>query len=322
MLEFFQPRFPNRNPEKQREEERRRHRKQKRKQHAGDNRKGQLLPACDLQFRIVRRHLDGLQLLRNQKLDQIGKSAVGQPEVHVGDHGDRHKEMRRQLQRGEEHHRPVRAADQCDRGRVLEVVPEQTGQRQNQQRPQLRKQRDDGRHIRPLHYEADVQERADADEDQTGDEPVAEGQRVDRLQPVDLHQRHQMVVVADRGVEEEVVHGGFIHRRLVRHVDRVKEHRGDVDRRHAQPHGDHQQRFQNAFAPQPDQGEAEQHQNKPDRDHHRIRGEHDGKSLKQIEKTIHDSPPVSPESRRGARRTAPALPPRPPASPARLLPER
>lgn len=82
-------------------------------------------------------------------------------------------------------------------GRFLEIHPEQRCDREYQQGSQFAADSKKHADIRAAHHESDIQQGADADEDQTRDESVAECKRVDRLEPVHLHQRHELVVAGD-----------------------------------------------------------------------------------------------------------------------------
>jgi hypothetical protein len=71
------------------------------------------------------------------------------------------------------------------------------GDREDDERSQFGKQGDDHALERPRHDVTDIEQDADAHEHQAGDQAVAEGQRVDRLQPVDLHDVDQIIDGSD-----------------------------------------------------------------------------------------------------------------------------
>jgi hypothetical protein len=58
---------------------------------------------------------------------------------------------------------------------------------------QLGEQRQDHALERPRHDETDIEQDADAHEDQAGDQAIAEHHRIDWLQPVDLQDIHHRI---------------------------------------------------------------------------------------------------------------------------------
>jgi hypothetical protein len=147
------------------------------------------------------------------------------------------------------------------------------GDRENGNGPQFGEERNEDALERSRHHVTDIEEDADAHEDQTGDQAVAEGQRVDRLQPVDLHDVHQFDRIGDQRIDEQRPH-----------LLAFEEHHAGVDRRHAQPHRDHQQGFEDVLGAQIDQHKAEQHQEDAPEHDFRLRGRQCGDTLEQIEK--------------------------------------
>ena len=91
---------------------------------------------------------------RYQQLDQVRIAAVGQAQVQVADDGDRHEQVLGQHQRGEQHHRPVGAADHRDRGGFAVGHAQRDGDGEGGHGAQLGEQRQDHALERPRHHEA------------------------------------------------------------------------------------------------------------------------------------------------------------------------
>jgi hypothetical protein len=68
------------------------------------------------------------------------------------------------------------------------------------------------------------------------------------------------------------------------HLPALEEHHAGVDRRHAQPHRDHQQGFEHVLRAQIDQQEAEQHQEDAPEHDLRLGRDQSGDTLEQVEK--------------------------------------
>ena len=142
-------------------------------------------------FSIGMRH--AANRLRHHRLDQERISPVAQAEIQIADDGDRNEDLRRQDQRGEQHHRAVGAADRRRRRGLIGRQSEPDAEREGDECPRLGTDGEKHAAERPLHDEAHVEQRADAEEHQASDEAVRKGERVDRLQPVDLQNVHQRV---------------------------------------------------------------------------------------------------------------------------------
>ena len=235
-------------PDEERQEERRRDRKQQAEQRGSGDAEDDLLPRGNLADRL-HRHLHAPNMPGDQELDHVGIAAVGEAQVEVGHHRDRHEKVLGQQQRGEKDHRPVGAADGGDGGRIVDRQAGGPGQRKGGDGAELGAERDEHALERPRHHVADVEQRADAHEHQAGDQAVREGEGVDRLQPVDLQHRHQRRRLHDQGIDEEVALAAVLE----------EQHAG-IDRGHAEPHGDHQQALQHALAAQVDQQHAQRDQ--------------------------------------------------------------
>ena len=140
----------------------------------------------------------------------------------------------------------------------------------------------------------DVEQHADAHEHEAGDQAVAEGEGVDRLQPVDLQDVHRGVRALDQRVDEQRARGAAF-----------EEHHAGVDRRHAEPHRNHQQGFEHSLLAEVDEQEAEQHQSDPSPEDLGLGGDQGGDALEQIEQVhvFHAATPgVSPASATSDRR--------------------
>jgi hypothetical protein len=105
---------------------------------------------------------------------------------------------------------------------------------------------------RPLHHEAHVEQRADAKKDKAGDQAVGEGESIDRLQPIDLQDVDECSGLALQRIKEQRSH-----------LAAVEEQHASVNRRHPEPHWDHQQRLEDALLAEVDQHEAEKDQEDP-----------------------------------------------------------
>jgi len=101
-----------------------------------------------------------------------------------------------------------------------------------------------------LQHVADIAEDADSHEDQAGNETVAERQRIDRLQEIDLHVFHQIIRRGQKRIQDQVADSSVIHEQHAR-----------IDRRHAEPHRDHDQRLQDFFLTEIHQKKSDKNQN-------------------------------------------------------------
>ncbi len=116
---------------------------------------------------------------RHHQLDQVRITAIGQAEVEVANDGDRHKDLWCQHQRREQHHGAVSAAD-CRRGGCLvNRQPQDDAQRKRDEGAQFRAHCDEHAAKRPLHDVSHVEQRADAEEHQDGDEAVRKSEGVE-----------------------------------------------------------------------------------------------------------------------------------------------
>ena len=250
IVHMLESRLLDHHTDEEREEERSGHREEQAQDHAHHHGERNLGRGAVLLHRFLRRfHLDGAQTLGDHRPHQVGIAAVGQAEIEIGDDGDRHEDLLREVERSEKHHRPVGPADHRDRGAVAGTQPHRIGDRQHSERAQLGAQREEHALQGLRQHEIDVEHRPDAHENQTGYQSVAEREGVDRLQEVDLQNVHQLVGFRDHGVQKQVAV----------HAARKNQHPG-VHRRHAQPHRNHHQRFEHAPAPQVNQQDAQQNQ--------------------------------------------------------------
>ena len=194
-------------------------------------------------------NLDGAQAFGNHRTHQIGITAVGEAQIEVGNDGDRYEYLLREVERCEEHHRSVRSAHHGDRSAVAGAQSHGIGDRYDGEGSQLGAKREEHALQRFGQQEVDIEHRADAHEDQAGDQAVAEGEGVDRLQEIDLQDVHQRIGVRYHRIEEEVA------RRSAGEDQYAGIHGG-----HAQSHRDHHQRFENSLTAQIDQQDSEQNQ--------------------------------------------------------------
>ena len=111
--------------------------------------------------------------------------------------------------------------------------------------------------------EADVEQDADAHEDQAGDEAVRKRERVERLEEVDLENVDEGRRIADEWSHEEVAvhphavcHGHAVVREARSHW--VEEERPRVDRSHPEPHGNHEEWLECPLLPQVDEHEGQE----------------------------------------------------------------
>jgi hypothetical protein len=198
----------------------------------------------------------------HQRLHQVRVSAVGQSKVEIADHGDRHEQFRRQLEGCEHDHRAIRATDHRDRGGFPVVhVKEVDGDGEGQHGAEFAAQREEHALDRTGQQVADIQQHADSHEHQARDQAVGEHERVHRLEKVQADEVEHVLVLSHQRLDDEVAGGpvdlgagtrlrgrGDGDRREFGVLEglRVEEQDTRVDRDHAQPHRDHQQRLKGA----------------------------------------------------------------------------
>ena len=134
------------------------------------------------------------------------------------------------------------------------------------------------------HHETDVQETSDPEEDQTGDEAVREHERINRLEEIDLEDKHQIGRVLDCVRRRPGLR--FDEKRSETAVDlkRIEEHDGRIDGRHPQAHGNHEKGFQRPAFSEIYQKHSQEYQPETREGYSRIGREHRADALEQTRK--------------------------------------
>ena len=160
IVHMLESRLFDHHTDEEREEERSGHREEQAQDHAHHHGERNLGRGAVLLHRFLRRfHLDGAQTLGDHRPHQVGIAAVGQAEIEIGDDGDRHEDLLREVERSEKHHRPVGPADHRDRGAVAGTQPHRIGDRQHSERAQLGAQREEHALQGLRQHEIDVEHR-------------------------------------------------------------------------------------------------------------------------------------------------------------------
>ena len=212
-------------------------------------------------------------MLWHQQPDQIGITRIAQAQIEIGHDRDRHEQVAGQHQRCVENHRPVGAAHHRDRRGFLVGQSHGNGDGERQQGAEFRHDRDEHAAHRGDQHISDIRNRPDPHEDQAGDQTVAEGKCVNRLQEIDLQDVQEFCRFARDRIDEDRSHGSR----------REKENAG-IDARHPDSHGNHDERFERSLDPPIDEGDSERDQHYARERNERIGRHHGGDALKDVEK--------------------------------------